>query len=266
MLTVFAFSLLLGASPLESHLAFQEGQRLVEAFEYEKAVFRFREAARDESLGVERATALVWLGLTYVKIGEQSAADDAFLEAVRIDALVALPPSTPPKILEALEGARRKLREERAAATATTAPTTTAPNTTAPTTTAPNTTAPNTTAPNTTAPAMTSTTPTTAATSAAAEPEAPASAASPPPSLLTIGGGALVGVGALLVGGGAAMGSLASSSANAAFAATFQDERKTLNDTAADQALIANVLYGLGVGVVVGGGIALVSGMFGGAQ
>jgi uroporphyrin-3 C-methyltransferase len=34
------------------------------------------------------------------------------------------------------------------------------------------------------------------------------------------------------------MGSLASSSANAAFAATFQDERKTLNDTAADQALI----------------------------
>jgi hypothetical protein len=83
---------------------------------------------------------------------------------------------------------------------------------------------------------------------------------------LTIGGGALVGVGALLVGGGAAMGSLASSSANAAFAATFQDERKTLNDTAADQALIANVLYGLGVGVVVGGGVALVSGMFGGAQ
>ena len=70
----------------------------------------------------------------------------------------------------------------------------------------------------------------------------------------------------MLVGGGAAMGTIASSSANAAFAATFQDERKALNETAADQALIANVLYGLGVGVVIGGGVALVSGMFGGAQ
>ena len=250
MLTIFAFSLLLGASPLDSHLAFQEGKRLVEAFEYEKAVFRFREAARDESLGVERATALVWLGLTYVKVGEQSAADEAFLEAVRIDPLVALPPSTPPKILEALEGARRKLREERTSPT-TTAPTTTAPTTTAPTTTAPTTTAPTTTAPTTTAPA---------------DVEYAAPAAPPSGALATIGGGVLVGVGALLVGGGAAMGVLASSSADAARAATFQDERQRLNKTAAEQALTANVLYGLGLCVVVGGGVALVSAMVGGAQ
>ena len=255
MLTIFAFSLLLGASPLDSHLAFQEGKRLVEAFEYEKAVFRFREAARDESLGVERATALVWLGLTYVKVGEQSAADEAFLEAVRIDPLVALPPSTPPKILEALEGARRKLREERTSPT-TTAPTTTAPTTTAPTTTAPTTTAPTTTAPTTTAPTTT----------APADGESAAPAAPPSGALATIGGGVLVGVGALLVGGGAAMGVLASSSADAARAATFQDERQRLNKTAAEQALTANVLYGLGLCVVVGGGVALVSAMVGGAQ
>jgi tetratricopeptide (TPR) repeat protein len=254
MLLSAVLSLLLSTSPLEGNIAFQEGRRLADEFEYEKAIFRFREAARDESLGIDRATALVWLGLTYAKIGEQKAADDAFLEAVRIDPLVALPPSTPPKILEALEAARRKLRDERAAAAATT--TAVAPTTTTTTTTVPPTAAATTTTPTTT----TTTTTTTE----------PASAAEPPavrgPPLLSIGGGALTGLGAVIVGGGAVVGALAARSADDARAATFQDERQRLNDDAAGQALVANVCFGVGAAVIVGGGAALVAGLAGGDQ
>jgi hypothetical protein len=254
MLLSAVLSLLLSTSPLEGNIAFQEGRRLADEFEYEKAIFRFREAARDESLGIDRATALVWLGLTYVKIGEQKAADDAFLEAVRIDPLVALPPSTPPKILEALEAARRKLRDERAAAAAATTPTLPTPTTTTVTTTTPPT-------------AATTTTTTPAATTPTTE---PSSVAEPPalrgPPLLSIGGGALTGLGAVIVGGGAVVGALAARSADDARAATFQDERQRLNDDAASQALVANVCFGVGAAVLVGGGAALIAGLSGGDQ
>jgi hypothetical protein len=234
MLPLFTLALLVHASPLDANLAFQEGVRLSEQFEYEKAVFRFREAARDESLGVERATVLVWLGLTCAKVGEQQAADDAFVEAVRIDPLVALPPSTPPKILEALESARRRVRDER-----TKAPTTTTTTTTTP--------------PPTTTPAE----------SASATP--PARPATPALPVTAIGGAALLGVGAVALGGGAMLGWLALGDADAAQAASFQDDRQRLNESAAGQALVANVCFGIGGAAAVGGLVTLGLALAGGA-
>jgi tetratricopeptide (TPR) repeat protein len=256
MLPLVAVALLIHASPLDANLAFQEGMRLSEQFEYEKAIFRFREAARDESLGVDRATVLVWLGLTYAKVGEQQAADDAFVDAVRIDPLVALPPSTPPKILEALEGARRRVRDERAkAATAAPPPTTTPtpPPTTTPTTPPPATTTA-TTAPAATmqesVPAPAATTTTTTATSF--------------PSV-AVGGAGLLGLGAVVVGGGAVLGALALGASDDASAAEFQDDRQGLNESASAQALAANVCFGIGGAAAVGGVITLGIALAGGA-
>jgi hypothetical protein len=271
MLTLFSLVLVLQAAPLDDNLAFQEGRRLSEQFEYEKAIFRFREALRDESLGHDRATVLVWLGLTYAKVGEQGAADDAFLEAVRIDPLVALPPSTPPKIHEALESARRRLRVERATAaatspgtTATGAPTNPPPagapggSTTtggtasaAPMTTATTTTT-TTASPTATAPAPATTVP--------AEPPAGGSGTS-----LVIGGGVLVGLGVLGLGAGVGLGALAASTADEAHAALFQDDRQRLNEEAAQQSLGANLGYGVGGAVAIAGLVVLTLGLVGGA-
>jgi tetratricopeptide (TPR) repeat protein len=257
MLPLVAVALLIHASPLDANLAFQEGMRLSEQFEYEKAIFRFREAARDESLGVDRATVLVWLGLTYAKVGEQQAADDAFVDAVRIDPLVALPPSTPPKILEALEGARRRVRDERAkAATAAPPP----PTTPTPTTT----TTPTTATTTTTAPAATAhesmpatTTSTTATTATTATTTAFPSVA--------VGGAGLLGLGAVVVGGGAVLGALALGASDDANAAEFQDDRQRLNESASAQALAANVCFGIGGAAAVGGVITLGLALAGGA-
>jgi hypothetical protein len=261
MLSYLTLTLLLQATPLDDNLAFQEGKRLSEQFEYEKAIFRFREAARDESLGVERATALVWLGLTYAKIGEQGAADEAFLQAVRLDPLVALPPSTPPKILEALEGARRRLRDSSVLEKPATPPQATTTRTVDPAAAcqhgfregdqcvdAGHDATPATTSPATTSPATKVT-----------EDEGAGGG-------LVLGGGTLLGVGAVVVGGAVYFGLTASQTSTSAAGAVFQDERAQLNDDAASQALVANVLYGVGAAVAVGGLATLGVGLAGGGQ
>ncbi|MBM4281594.1 MAG: hypothetical protein FJ137_12820 [Deltaproteobacteria bacterium] len=249
MLSYLTLTLLLQATPLDDNLAFQEGKRLSEQFEYEKAVFRFREAARDESLGVERATALVWLGLTYAKIGEQGAADEAFLQAVRLDPLVALPPSTPPKILEALEGARRRLRDSSALERPVTTPQITTTRTIDPSAACKHGLREGDQCVDGEA--------TTTTTDTGDDTRDPA---------ILVTGGILLGVGAVVVGGAVYFGLTASQTATSAAAAVFQDERAQLNNDAGSQALIANVLYGVGAAVAVGGLATLGVGLAGGGQ
>jgi hypothetical protein len=277
MWSLVALVFLLPASPLDANLAFQEGRRLSEQFEYEKATFRFREALRDEALGKDRATVLLWLGMTYVKIGEQSAAGDAFLEALRVDPLVTLPPAMPPKILEALEAARRRLRTEHTSAqtqahspvphaaqpTSLMAASIPQPSSTSPTAASNGSkTLPH---PAATTAATTTTTTSSAASSppSGSTPETPESSAAPstsasPPTTPLLYGGVLLGVGTLGVLGGLGLGSVASATADEAAGALFQVDRQRLNQDAAAQALGANVALGVS-GAVAATGLGLVA-------
>lgn len=103
-------------SPLPDDPAFNEGLRLLEDFEYEKAIFRFREAARDEAkTDKQRAICLVYVGLTLAELREERGAADAFEDAVRADPFVTLPADASPKVKEMLDAARRRVADEKAA-------------------------------------------------------------------------------------------------------------------------------------------------------
>jgi hypothetical protein len=105
-------------SPLPDDAAFNEGLRLLEDFEYEKAIFRFREAARDEAkTPKQRAICLVYVGLTLAELREESGAAEAFEDAVRSDPFVTLPADASPKVKEMLDEARRHVAEAQSTAT-----------------------------------------------------------------------------------------------------------------------------------------------------
>lgn len=104
-------------SPMPDDPAFTEGLRLLEDFEYEKAIFRFREALRDpQKTQKQKAICHVYVGLTLAELREEDGAIDAFADAVRADAFVTLPPDASPKVKELLDIGRRRVASESAPA------------------------------------------------------------------------------------------------------------------------------------------------------
>lgn len=115
---MFALALLTIAS-LNADTAFNEGRKLYDDLEYEQAVFRFQEVAlRADVVGADRATALVWLGLSYAGVGDEDAARRAFVDGARADATLVLPVEVSPRLAELFDDAKRA-----AAATAIAPPT-----------------------------------------------------------------------------------------------------------------------------------------------
>jgi tetratricopeptide (TPR) repeat protein len=99
------------ATPLEEDIDFQEGRRLVDELDYERAVFRFQKLVKSERPVEQRAAAWAWLGLTYANLGDEGEAIKAFVAAIKLDPLVVLPPSSP-KVAQTFDRARKVAREE----------------------------------------------------------------------------------------------------------------------------------------------------------
>jgi len=94
--------------------AYVEAMRLVDEFEYERAVFRFREALRREQPDEERAVIELQLGITYAELGESEDAIIRFADALAHDSRVAVPARASPKAKELFEAGRQRLRERKA--------------------------------------------------------------------------------------------------------------------------------------------------------
>lgn len=107
LLSVLAGASLAGATPLPGDVAFNEGLQLLEDFEYEKAIFRFREAVRDPTKTPEqRAICHIYVGVTLAELREDADAIAAFEEAVKADPAATLPLDASPKVKEMLRTAR----------------------------------------------------------------------------------------------------------------------------------------------------------------
>ncbi len=105
-------ALLAGGVPLEEDIDFKEGRRLVDDdLDYERAVFRFQKVAKSQRPPEERAIVNAWLGLTYANLGDEEQAVEAFVTAIKLDPLVALPPSSP-KVAQTFDKARQRARGE----------------------------------------------------------------------------------------------------------------------------------------------------------
>ena len=128
-LAVF-FSLVAAPPPLSEDPAYQEGMRLYDAFEYERATFRFKEALRIAGRSdADRATIYLRLGMTYAELRDDESAMEAFMDALDADPLLVLPDDAAPKIKALLDDARRAVRKKReAAARAPKPPTSPAPS------------------------------------------------------------------------------------------------------------------------------------------
>jgi len=114
MLMAFVCSLALvaaAAPPLEEDIDFQEGKRLIDELDYERAVFRFQKLTKSDRPAEQRAVVHAWLGATYANLGDEAEAIKAFVVAIKLDPLVALPPSSP-KVAQIFDKARQKAREE----------------------------------------------------------------------------------------------------------------------------------------------------------
>ena len=98
MLAALSLALALSLQvPPPSSPEFEEGKRLYFDLEYELAVFRFRNAARNVDVTDEqRALAYAWLGLAYAQVAEMESARESFLEAAKLDPDVVLPKDASP--------------------------------------------------------------------------------------------------------------------------------------------------------------------------
>ncbi len=102
--------------PLGDDPAYSEGMRLYEDFEYERAVFRFKEALRfKDRSNSDQAVIGLRLGMTYAELRDDQGALDAFEAALTEDPLLVLPPDASPKIKDMLDKARQAVREKRSA-------------------------------------------------------------------------------------------------------------------------------------------------------
>jgi hypothetical protein len=84
---------------LDGDAAFAAGRASWDQLEYEQAVFRFQEVAIRSDLSLEdKATAFVWLGISYGSVGDAMAARRAFTDALRANPAQTLPVEVSPKI------------------------------------------------------------------------------------------------------------------------------------------------------------------------
>jgi hypothetical protein len=82
-------ALLAVAPPLADDKTYQDGVRLLDEFEYEAAVAKLKEAAADTTRSpVDRATVLVYLGVAYAELRDETQALKSFEDAVALHPLV----------------------------------------------------------------------------------------------------------------------------------------------------------------------------------
>ena len=89
---------------------FDEGVRLYQELNYEQAIFRFQQVAVSPALApADKATALLWLGLSYAGSGDLEEAARSFRFALAADRSATLPTETSPNIVQLLEELRAEV-------------------------------------------------------------------------------------------------------------------------------------------------------------
>jgi len=106
---------------LDGDAAFAAGRASYDQLEYEQAVFRFQEVAiRSDLSDEDKATAFVWLGVSYGSVGDAMAARRAFSDALRANPAQTLPVEVSPKIEQLFAEAKAALPATSTTATSTT--------------------------------------------------------------------------------------------------------------------------------------------------
>lgn len=199
---------------------FEEGVRLYQELKYEQAIFRFQQFAVSPSLApADKATALLWLGLSYAGSGDLEEAARSFRFALETDGTATLPTETSPSIVQMLEELRAELAK-------------------------------------TPPPPPNSPTPPAPRTGAASSP--PEGAAGSMSGLALVGGGVGAAIGALvIVGGGVLAWVAADQLAQANDRDAFQDDANQARLNANAAATAAVVLIPVGAALAAAGGVLL---------
>lgn len=241
--------LLLTAGAVEDDPRFQEARRLFERFELDGALARLHLILLDDELPAdERARVLLWKGLIEAELGRFDQAAATFTSAFVLDEDAALPIEASPKVLEMLDEARERARlmDPPPPKVATRGDGTVHPS-----------------GPG----VLIRTTPSGRMDAHVQElappleePEGDEHGDATPFPWLWVASGTTTGLGALTVGAGALAGTLALLDHSRAVDAPGAKEATLAEQQAQTEALVANVLYGVGGAVVLGGAaVALAS-------
>lgn len=239
--------LLFSAGALEDDPRFVEAREMFERSAFDAALARFNLLLlSDELPDEERARVLLWKGAVEGELGRTSEAMDAFEDALLLDPDAKLPLQLSPKVLELLKAARQRAKEHD-----------------------PEPPRVDTGEDGTVRPSgpgvLIKMTP-------SGRMEATAQERPPPPPLeeeaaslpfpwLLVGGGATVGLGALTLGAGGIAGTFALLDYTRAVEAPAAKEARLAEGQARAEALVANVLYGVGGAVVLAGATAALVGV-----
>lgn len=208
------------ASALAGDPAFEEAMKLYKALEYEEAIPKLAELTNRPGLPAnDKATALMWLGLSHAGAGDMDNARGALAAALEADAGIALPEKVSPRISEMFE----QLKADAAAKAKAKDPPPNGNGNGDPPTDPP-----------------------------------PGAGAGEPLSATLIGGGVAAGVGVLALVGGTVLAVLAAGSLEIANDRNqFQDDAKAALDTANAEVAGASVLLPLGAALAAAGGVLI---------
>lgn len=238
--------LLVTAGAVEDDPRFQEARRMFERFELDGALARFNLVLLSDALPAkERALVLLWKGLAEAELGRFDEATNAFEHALLLDEGATLPIEASPKVLEMLEEARARTRERDPPPAQVTAKGDGTLHPSGPG-------------------VLIKTTPSgrmdAAVQDLALLEPAAAPAAAPPFPWLLVAGGTTAGIGALALGAGGVVGTFALLDHTRAVEAAGAKEATLAERQAQSEALVANVLYGIGSAVIVAGAAAALAG------
>lgn len=243
------------AGAVEDDPRFREARRLFEDFQLEGALARFKLILLDDRLSDdERTRVLLWQGLTEAELGRFAEATKTFGDALTIDRDARLPVEASPKVIEMLEEARARVADSAAAPDDTDEDSATAievatreDGTVHPT-----------------GPGVLIKTTASGRMDAAVQerpPPPPRPDDDAPPPWLLLAGTTTVGVGALTLGAGGVLGALAHLDHARAVEAAGAKDASLAYEQARAEALVANVLYGIGGAVVITGIVVAAAGL-----
>lgn len=103
------------ASALAGDAAFEDAMKLYKALEYEEAIPKLDAIAKRADLSPnDKATALMWLGLSHAGAGDMDNARAQLHAALKSDDTIALPDKVSPRIIAMFDELKRQVAEEKA--------------------------------------------------------------------------------------------------------------------------------------------------------
>jgi tetratricopeptide (TPR) repeat protein len=110
--TALLLALLIGPAALDEDPRFREARGRYDSMDLEGALARFELVLLDDSIEpADRATLLLWIGLTQAELGRFDDAEARFVKALALHPDAVLPTETSPKVKAMVEEARKRAKE-----------------------------------------------------------------------------------------------------------------------------------------------------------